>query len=388
MGDYRVAAPKPQKSGGNLERAPIDAEPATERDGGAARRAIVRTDEGGTRPTIAGREFLASAHHILAETDAALRKLKTRSRGENGLLKIGVYASLSTGNLFATLLDHHRAFPDVEVHTVDGRHDQLLCALTNNTIDVAITTNSRLGWGNRILPLWSERVIVALHAEHRLSKLDLVQWSDLAGEPILIPESGPGPELERLLDRTPQQLWPPAGAAPGVQSRPAAKSCGRRVWRAADVRGRDGRAVRPRHLPGGPRRRRRHTDQLRRILVSDQCQSSARPFSRAAAPTLPGSFGRARRSLKRAKSPKSAYARYSEDTQYEREHGWRRKRNSEVDRRLDRRCAPARRRRHLRAPCCRFRYVRRTTTLRASWARCLSKVVGFFLFVVQRSSSL
>ena len=154
---------------------------------------------GGSRPTIAGREFLASAHHILAETDAALRKLKTRSRGENGLLKIGIYASLSTGNLFATLVDHHRAFPDVEVHTVDGRHDRLLCAITNNTIDVAITTNSRLGWGNRILPLWSERVIVALHARHRLSKLDSVQWSDLAGEPILISESGPGPELERLL---------------------------------------------------------------------------------------------------------------------------------------------------------------------------------------------
>lgn len=41
---------------------------------------------GGTRPTIAGREFLASAHHILAEADVALRRLRTRSRGENGQL--------------------------------------------------------------------------------------------------------------------------------------------------------------------------------------------------------------------------------------------------------------------------------------------------------------
>jgi len=39
---------------------------------------------GGTRPTIAGLEFLSTARHILAETDAALRKLQTRSRGENG----------------------------------------------------------------------------------------------------------------------------------------------------------------------------------------------------------------------------------------------------------------------------------------------------------------
>jgi hypothetical protein len=42
-------------------------------------------------------------------------------------------------------------------------------------------------------------VIVALHTQHRLSDSDVVQWSDLAGEPFLIPESGPGPELERPL---------------------------------------------------------------------------------------------------------------------------------------------------------------------------------------------
>jgi DNA-binding transcriptional LysR family regulator len=154
---------------------------------------------GGTRPTLAGREFLASARHILAETDAALRKLKTRSRGEDGLLAIGIYASLSTGNMFATLLEHHRAFPHVEVQTVDGSHDQLLCALTNTAIDIAITTSSRSGWGDRVLPLWSERVIVALHLQHRLASRDIVHWADLAGEPLLIPQNGPGPELERLL---------------------------------------------------------------------------------------------------------------------------------------------------------------------------------------------
>jgi DNA-binding transcriptional LysR family regulator len=104
---------------------------------------------------MAGREFLAAAHHILAETDAALRKLKTRSSGENGRLTVGVYASLSTGNLYATLVEHHRRFPEVEIHTVDGTHDQLLCGLTNNGVDVAIMTICRPRWDGRVLPLWS-----------------------------------------------------------------------------------------------------------------------------------------------------------------------------------------------------------------------------------------
>jgi DNA-binding transcriptional LysR family regulator len=139
---------------------------------------------GGTRPTIAGREFLASARRILAETDVALRRLKTRSRGEDGLLTIGIYASLSTGNMFTTLLDHRHSFPGVEVRTIDGSHDQLLCALTNNAVDIAIMTNNRSGWGDRTLPLWSERVIVALHARHRLAGMEIVQWSELRGSPF------------------------------------------------------------------------------------------------------------------------------------------------------------------------------------------------------------
>lgn len=154
---------------------------------------------GDTRPTIAGREFLLSAAHILAETDSALRKLQTRSRGENGRLAIGVYASLSTGNMYATLVEHHRRFPEVEVHTVDGDHGQLMSALTNNAVDVAIMTSSRFGWDDRALPLWSERVILALYERHPLARKEVIHWSDLAGECILVPQHGPGPELERLL---------------------------------------------------------------------------------------------------------------------------------------------------------------------------------------------
>lgn len=154
---------------------------------------------GGTRPTFAGRDFLAAAEHILAEIDTALRKLQTTNRGENGRLTIGIYASLSTGNMFATLVEHHHLFPDVEVRTVDGRHDQLLCALAGGTVDIAVMTACRSGWDDCVLPLWSERVILALHTNHPLLKRDIVRWDDLPGETILIPHNGPGPELDRLL---------------------------------------------------------------------------------------------------------------------------------------------------------------------------------------------
>jgi DNA-binding transcriptional LysR family regulator len=154
---------------------------------------------GGTHPTLAGRDFLVSAQRILAETDATMRRLRTRECGENGRLTIGIYASFSTGNMFATLVEHHRGFPDVEVFAIDGSHDQLLCALTSSAVDIAVMTASRSGWYDRALPLWSERVILAVPTNHPLSNKEVVVWSDLVGEKILIPHHGPGPELERLL---------------------------------------------------------------------------------------------------------------------------------------------------------------------------------------------
>lgn len=154
---------------------------------------------GGTRPTATGREFLATARRIIEETDAAFVRLKARCRGENGRFVLGVYASPATGNLRATLAEYHRRFPDVDVQTVDGGHDTLLSDLAGSVVDVAIMTSFHQAWEDRSLPLWSERLIVAVPEHHRFRSAREINWPDLAEERILLPQRGPGPELERLL---------------------------------------------------------------------------------------------------------------------------------------------------------------------------------------------
>jgi hypothetical protein len=99
----------------------------------------------------------------------------------------------------------------VDVHTVDGTHDKLLCALIGNAVDVAVMTTVHSRWVNRILPLWSERVIAALPKHHPVGERGTVRWADLRNERIILPLNGPGPELERLLsiklhDASPRQI--------------------------------------------------------------------------------------------------------------------------------------------------------------------------------------
>ena len=132
---------------------------------------------GGTRPTIVGQEFLDAARHIIEETESITARLKTRSRGESGRLTIGVHASLSAGNLRATLVDHRRRFPDVETHLVDGSSDHLISDLASSAIDVAFVAEDNPRWNDKSLSVWSERIAVALPEGHVLTSRDIVHWS-------------------------------------------------------------------------------------------------------------------------------------------------------------------------------------------------------------------
>ena len=154
---------------------------------------------GGTRPTAAGQEFLDAARHIVEETEAITARLRTRSRGESGRLTIGVHASLSAGNLRATLIDHRHRFPDVETHLVDGSSDHLISDVASSAIDVAFVVENYPGRDDKSLSVWSERVVVALPESHPLAGRDIVHWSELRHEALLLPQRGPGPEFLKLL---------------------------------------------------------------------------------------------------------------------------------------------------------------------------------------------
>jgi hypothetical protein len=69
-----------------------------------------------------------------------------RSRGESGRSAIGVHASLSAGNLRATLIEHRRRFPEVHNHLVDGSSNDLISNLANSNIDVAFVAGDHATW--------------------------------------------------------------------------------------------------------------------------------------------------------------------------------------------------------------------------------------------------
>ncbi|MFZ5715999.1 MAG: LysR family transcriptional regulator [Bradyrhizobium sp.] len=154
---------------------------------------------GGVRATETGRTFLREARSILGQLDALIAATQTSGRGEAGRLTIGFYTSLSAGNLRATLLDFKQRFPQVELGTVERSRMQLVTSLRHGALDIAIVTGEAALESNNVLPLWSERVLVALPENHSLADRDTIYWTDLRSKIVLLSQYDPGRELEDLL---------------------------------------------------------------------------------------------------------------------------------------------------------------------------------------------
>ena len=74
-----------------------------------------------------------------------------------------------------------------------------MTALRSGTIDTAIVTGEATERVGRPLPLWSERILLALTEGHPLADRETIYWTDLRDETILLSQCDQGREFEDIL---------------------------------------------------------------------------------------------------------------------------------------------------------------------------------------------
>lgn len=153
----------------------------------------------GVRPTAIGRNVLRMARMILEQVDALVAVAKSNNRGDMGRLSVGFCTSISAGNLRATFVDFITRHPQIELTTVERSRIRLSTQLRSGAVDILILAGDIPALGDENLPLWSERIFVAIPEEHPLGARDVLFWTDLRGETLLLSSYDPGPELEALL---------------------------------------------------------------------------------------------------------------------------------------------------------------------------------------------
>ncbi|MGY4622876.1 LysR substrate-binding domain-containing protein [Bradyrhizobium sp. USDA 4486] len=160
---------------------------------------IFERTSGGVRATSTGRQFLRMARSIVEQLDTLATIIKASGRGEAGRLSIGLCTSLTAGNLRASLLDFRRRFAQVELVIFERRRARLATALRNGILDVLILTGSGPRLSSNTKPLWNERILVVLPKEHLLADREIIYWTDLRGETLILSEYDPERDIEDLL---------------------------------------------------------------------------------------------------------------------------------------------------------------------------------------------
>jgi DNA-binding transcriptional LysR family regulator len=142
---------------------------------------LLTRDSHGVALTDAGRQLLADAGPLLASADAVRRRVTAAARGSRRLA-----VGFRTG---IPVIPAARAFearhPDVvvDVHRIEW--DDQATMLLDGRIDVGFVRLPIDETGLRVIPLYTEPLMVVLPAGHRLAGREQVTEADLAGEPLV-----------------------------------------------------------------------------------------------------------------------------------------------------------------------------------------------------------
>ncbi len=101
--------------------------------------------------------------------------------------------------LRATLVDYARRVPELELGMIEGSRARLGTALRNGAIDIAIVTGETQLPHTKSMSLWSERLLAVVSDGHRLAANEIVHWTDLKGEALLLSQRDPGHEIHDMV---------------------------------------------------------------------------------------------------------------------------------------------------------------------------------------------
>lgn len=174
---------------------------------------LFRRTSSGAKLTPAGAAFLKEANELLDGTARLYEHTRRWSVGENGIVSVGLQGSLPPGRVSDMLEPYRMTEPGISFAWQDATRQDLLQALKDGAIDLAVMTLPLPGAGVATVPLWSDRVVAVMSVEHPMAQSGTASWAELHGATFLIGKDDIGLELGALLERKMRQ----AGYAPRIQ---------------------------------------------------------------------------------------------------------------------------------------------------------------------------
>ena len=145
---------------------------------------VLERTSAGVRPTNGGHALAERAKTLLADYDSTMAEFRRLVRGESERLRVGYIASAVQEYLGPALAVLRRAYPRLKVKMLDQTPGEMIVALRQGEIDLALTLLgidllSRDFYARKIATV---RSLVALPVSHRFATERQVSLSQLKGE--------------------------------------------------------------------------------------------------------------------------------------------------------------------------------------------------------------
>ncbi len=144
---------------------------------------LVRRHARGTELTSVGREAVLIVRQLLARADEADRRMRELGADLEGELRLGCYETLAPFYLPGLLRLMRRQHPNIECVVSEGRGDELITALANAEIDLALCYDMNLAQRGLVLErVASLEPYVLLSGDHTLANEEGISLRALADD--------------------------------------------------------------------------------------------------------------------------------------------------------------------------------------------------------------
>ena len=151
-----------------------------------------------------GESFLRRAVRVLEEVDTAKREAKDATDLLRGTVTLGVLPTIAPYLLPETITEYLEKYPRVEIVVQEDTTAHLLKLLVACEIDFALASQPIRDARLEVRELFSEELLLALPADHPLTRKPTVSASDLEGEALIVMKEGHclGDQVLNFCDRS------------------------------------------------------------------------------------------------------------------------------------------------------------------------------------------
>ncbi|MGL4236248.1 LysR family transcriptional regulator [Tabrizicola sp.] len=154
---------------------------------------------GGVLLTHAGKIVVRHAKHALDEVSDAAADVRSIGRGDEGLVRVGIFSSLASGFLAQMLRAYSDRYAGVHLDIVEGDLSDHMAAVRLLKLDVAFVAGAPSPADCDTAQLWTEGVFVVLPSGHALAERKCICWDDLRDQAFIVSECDSGSEILDLL---------------------------------------------------------------------------------------------------------------------------------------------------------------------------------------------